>query len=372
MKNTVISATALCLAAGGVSAGALDRTGQPINPLFEDGRYIEFSLSYIRPDLTGVNTNPRLGPVGTQSGDIGVGTLAFGGAYKADINDRWSYALILDRPYLAEVNYPTVPGYFGSASSAEFNSVALTGLLQYNFNGGFSVFGGLRAQETDAKAAIAFAGNYTVEAEGDYGIGYVAGVAYEMPEIALRVSLTYSSEISHTNNVTEAVDTRAGRRTFNNTADFDTPQSLNLEFQTGIAQDTLLFGGVRWVDWSDFDLSPQVYSSSLVANQPLLSYVDDVTTYTLGVGRRLTDNWAVSGSLSYEENTENLFTNLGPVDGATSLGLAAVYTQDKMTVTTGIRYAWLGDTTTAVQGVRAAEFNDNTAVAIGVRVGYNF
>jgi long-subunit fatty acid transport protein len=242
--------------------------------------------------------------------------------------------------------------------------------LQYNFENGMSVFGGLRAQRTDAKAEIAFARNYTVEAEDDWGIGYVAGVAYERPDIALRVSLTYSSEISHANDVIENADILPTNRA--SVAEFETPQSVNLEFQTGIAEDTLLFGGVRWVDWSDFDLSPQAYSSAGFVGQPLLSYVDDVTTYSIGLGRRLSDTWAVSGSLSYEENTGNLFTNLGPNDGATSIGLAAVYTQGGMSITTGIRYAWIGDTTTAVQGNPAAAFNDNNALAIGVRVGYSF
>lgn len=370
MKLTSSTVTALCLVTGSASAGALDRTGQPVNPLFEDGRYIEFSLAHVRPDLTGRNINSSLGTVGTQSGDIGVGTFSFGGAYKADLNSRWSYALIIDQPFVAEVDYPTTPGYFGSNSSAEFNSTALTALLQYNFDGGFSVYGGLRAQETDAKAAIAFARSYTVEADSDWGIGYVAGVAYERPDIALRVSLTYSSEVAHENDVIENATILPANRA--SVAEFETPQSLNLEFQTGVAENTLLFGGVRWVDWSDFDLSPQAYSSAGFVGQPLLSYVDDVTTYTLGVGRRLSETWAVSGSISYEENTGNLFTNLGPNDGATSIGLAAVYTQGKVSVTTGIRYAWIGDTTTAVQGSPAAEFNDNDAIALGVKIGYNF
>jgi long-subunit fatty acid transport protein len=103
-----------------------------------------------------------------------------------------------------------------------------------------------------------------------------------------------------------------------------------------------------------------------------LSYEEDVTTYTVGLGHRINETWSVAGSLSYERNTGNLFTNLGPNDGQTSIGLAAIYTQGPMKITTGIRYARIGDTTTAVQGVPAAEFNDNDAVAFGVKVGYSF
>ena len=372
MRHYMSSAAALCLTAGTVSAGALDRTGQSVDVLFQEGRYAEFSFGYVSPDVTGENTNPIFGPVGAQSGDIGVSNLNFGAAYKSDFDEQWSYAVIVDQPYKAEVEYPTNPFYFGTDSSAEFDSLAITGLLQYNFGSGFSVYGGLRAQETEASATIAFAGNYDVEADADWGVGYVAGVAYERPDIALRVSLTYSSEIEHENDVVEQVDTPFGRQTFTSVAEFETPQSVNLEFQSGVAKDTLVFGGIRWVDWSDFDLSPQIYSSGLVAGQPLLSYEDDVVTYTVGLGRRLNETWSLAGSIGYEENTGNLFTNLGPNDGQTSLALAAIYRQDKITVTTGVRYVWIGDTTTAVQGIPAAEFNDNNAVAFGVKVGYNF
>lgn len=375
MRNYILSASALCLTAGGAHAGALDRTGQSIDVLFEEGRYIEFSVGYVSASVDGVARAPF--GAGIKSGDIGVDNFNFGGAYKADLNDRFSYAVIVDQPYKAEVDYPTSPGYFGSDASAEFNSLAVTALLQYNVSNGFSVYGGLRFQETEAAAEIPFARSYSVEADADWGFGYVAGVAYERPDIALRVSLTYSSEISHKNDVSETIDVNPDPlvvtlQDFESVAEFETPQSINLAFQTGVAANTLVFGSIRWVDWSDFDLSPAVYASPGAIGQPLLSYVDDVITYTVGMGYRINDTWSVAGSVAYEENTGNLFTNLGPNDGQTSVGLAAIYSRGNMKITTGVRYAWIGDTTTAVQGVPAADFNNNNAVAFGVKVGYSF
>ena len=370
MRTYITSVTALCMAAGGAYAGALDRTGQSVDVLFENGRYVEFSLGYISPEVDGKSINP-IGPfpAGGESGDIGVSNFNFGAAYKADLNETWSYAVIFDQPFKAEVEYPDATGYFAQGSTAEFNSYAITGLLQYNLESGFSVYGGLRFQRTDANAKIGFVNGYEVETSQDWGMGYVAGVAYEKPEIALRVSLTYSSEISHSNDVTETF-LNGAVATPESTADFETPQSVNLAFQTGIATDTLLFGSVRWVDWSDFDLSPDQYVGAV--NQPLLSYVDDTVTYRLGIGRRINENWSVAASIGYEENTGNLFTNLGPADGGESIGLAAIYTQGPVEITTGLRYLRIGDTTTAVQGNPASEFNNNDAVALGVKVGYRF
>ncbi len=372
MKTYFVCGAALCLAAGSAFAGALDRTGQSVDVLFEDGRYVEFSFSAVSPDLSGNSISAF--PNGTGSGDISPSYLQFGGAHKADLNDKWSYALILDQPFLADVNYPAGTGYFAAGSRAEFNSVALTGLLQYNLDNGTSVFGGLRLQQVDADAEISFAGipslnGYNVEANKDYGVGYVAGVAYERPDIALRVSLTYNSEVSHRTETLENSETLGGPNS--SVTEFETPQSVNLAFRTGIAPGTLLFGGVRWVDWSDFALTPANYST-LTGGASLLSYAEDVYSYTIGIGRRLNDTWSVAASLGYEETQGNLFTNLGPSDGQRSVGLAAIYSRGQMKITTGVRYVRIGDTTTGVSGNPAASFEDNDAIAIGVKVGYSF
>lgn len=373
MKHYLNGAAAVCLAAGGASAGGIDRSGQSIGALFEQGRYLEFSLTGVSPDLTGDSITAVL-PNGSGSGDIAPSYLRFGAAYKADINDQWSYAVILDEPFGADVDYPSGTGYFAQGSNAEFEARALTGLLQYNMGSGFSVYGGLRVQSVEADAQVIFATalgpalNYEAKADVNYGLGYVAGVAYEKPDIALRVSLTYSSEVSHSTDTRETNPGFAARET---STEFETPQSVNLEFQTGVAANTLLFGGVRWVDWSDFKLDPSLFAQ-LTGGSALLSYVEDVTTYTIGMGHRINDTWSVAATLAYEENTGNLFTNLGPADGQTSLGLAAIYRTGKYEITTGVRYIRIGDTTTAAFGNPAAEFDDNDALAFGVKVAYRF
>ncbi|WP_300029937.1 outer membrane protein transport protein [uncultured Roseobacter sp.] len=372
MRVSITSVTALCLAAGGASAGGIDRSGQSIGVLFEEGRYLELNAVSVTPELTGDARAPFAS--GSGSGDVAPSYFRWGAAYKADINDKLSYAIILDEPFGADVEYPGGTGYFASTSNAEFDSRALTGLLRYKLNSGFSVYGGLRIQSVEANADVNFVRPvgpplfYSANADVHYGVGYVAGLAYEKPEIALRVSLTYSSEISHSVDTNETV---LGFGSLSTSTEFETPQSVNLEFQTGVAADTLLFGGIRWVDWSDFALDPSLYQT-VTGGSNLLSYEEDVVTYTLGVGRRLNDNWSVAASLGYEENTGNLFTNLGPADGQESLSLAAIYSEGNYEITTGIRYIRIGDTTTGVSGTPAANFNDNDAIAIGVKIGFRF
>ncbi len=128
---------------------------------------------------------------------------------------------------------------------------------------------------------------------------------------------------------------------------------------------------MRWVDWSDFNIRPALYAAA-TGGASLVSYVDDVTTYSLGIGRRINDTWSVAASVAYEETTDSFVSNLGPTNGLTSLSLAAVYTVDKMKVTTGIRLVDVGDANTRGPVTPAGIFRGNEAVALGVKVGWNF
>lgn len=366
-KKLIAAGLMLAGLANAAQAGGIERTAQSVAPLFKEGRYLEFSLSGASPDVSGVQ-NIDIGPflAGAESGDILPSFIQLGAAYKADLNDTWSYALIFDQPFGADIAYPGGTGYFAFNSTAELRSYALTGLLQYNMPSNVSVYGGLRFQSLEAEASIPFGSNYTALAERDYGIGYVLGVAYEKPEIALRVSLTYNSEVKH-----ELPTTEFG--VFNSTTTVKTPDSLNLEFQSGIAENTLLFGSIRWVDWSEFTLDPIQWNTLVTMGRPLVSYGGDYTAYTIGLGRRLNENWAIAGTIGYETEINALTTNLGPTDGATSFGLAATYTMENTEITAGIRYIDIGNAGTQVGApVPGGVFEDNSAIAAGIRIGYTF
>ncbi len=363
MKRLFLMSAALMAMATAASAGGLERTPQSMAILFEEGRYMELSFGYVVPDVTGVGgpTNPT---PGAATGDILDSYFNLGAAYKADLSDTLSYAIIFDQPYGADTAYPTNTLYAFRGSTAEVNSNAITGVLQYNLGNGASIYGGVRAQSLQAEAFLPALGNYQIESNTDYKPGYLVGAAYERPDIALRVALTYHSEIEHELDLTES---NLANAPDTNTEDVILPQSLNLEFQSGVAEDTLVFGSVRWVEWSETVINPQLYAT-LVPAAPLVFYVDDRITYTLGLGRRLNETWSVLGSVSYEENTGNVTGNLGPVDGFTSISLGAIYRKDNMKITGGFRYADIGDATTFADGV----FTDNSAVAAGVRVGWSF
>jgi long-chain fatty acid transport protein len=362
MKRIVLATSAMiAAAASSAHAGGVERSTQSVAILFEQGRYAELSFGHFDPDVSGT--------LGVSSGDMAPSYNSWTLGYKMDIGDRMAFALVLDQPIGADVAYPTGTGYPLAGTTADLSSSAITGLLRYRFENNVSLIGGLRAQSVKGTVniiapAIGLA-NYGLETSRELDLGYVVGIAWEKPEIAARIALTYNSAITHDLDATET-----GLAPIPLTGSFETevPQSLNLEFQTGIAKDTLLFGSIRWVDWTAFNISPPVYSSPAAVDDALVDYASDRVTYNLGLGRRFNENWSGAVTLGYEKADGELTGNLGPTDGFKSIGLAATYTMDKMKITGGIRYVDIGDATTSI----GANFEGNSGVGVGIRIGYSF
>ncbi|RRH75130.1 outer membrane protein transport protein [Falsigemmobacter faecalis] len=367
MKTTIcLIAAASALTAGSVSAGGIERTSQSAGILFEKGRVAEISAGTVSPTLSGTDLT------GSASGNVAKDFRSFGFAYKADLNDRLSWAVILDQPFGADVSYPAGASVLLGGTAAKADARALTALMRYQMGNGFSVHGGLRLQQSSASVTLggaAYGGlsGYHVTLDRDTALGYVAGAAWERPEIAARVALTYNSEISHSYTPHETFS--GGATTTTATTKVKTPRSLNLEFQTGVAADTLLFGSVRWVKWSEFRLDPQ---SFVGASGGGLINLEDSTTWTLGVGRKFSETWAGSASLSYEKAGSRLVSPLAPSAGRLGATLAAVYTRDAMKITTGINYTRLGDASPQTANTARANFTGGKAIGVGMKVAFSF
>lgn len=367
-RFSIAAAAALAVWTTSVDAGGIDRSGQPIGPLFEPGNYVEFSFRSASPDVSGVGA--ATGPTpGAATGDSLDGFGLFGTALKFSVNDKIDTAFIFDQPFGADLAYPPSL-YFASGAVARLRSNAFTGIVRYKFNDNFSVYGGLRQQSMKASVVVPYVAGYTAAGANDNQLGYLVGAAFERADIALRVALTYFSPIEHNLSTVEtSALTPPGGLTSDTT--IETPQAINLDFQTGIAPGTLLFGGVRWVEWSKFEIAP-THFAAIAFGAPLVSFSDDRFTYTLGVGRKLNDRWAIAGQVVHEPQVGGFASNLSPVDGYTSVGLGVTYTQDNMKLQAGVSHTWVGDATTALFGVPAGDFSDNTALGFGMKVGFSF
>ena len=369
MRSYATAALAGCTICTTAYAGGLERTDQSVAVLFEQGRHLELGLTFGMPDVSGVGSAITPTP-DAASGDIGDSYTQFRFAFKDDINDRLSYAVIFDQPYGADITYES-SDYFASNSAASVETDTLTGIIQYNVNpsangGGISVYGGVRAQRLGADADIPFLGNYEVTTEADWGYGYLMGLAYEKPEIALRVSLTYGSEIEHQLPSEEQL----GLATGSSDTEITTPEYWQLEFQSGVAPKTLVFGSVRFVPWSDFEIAPQLYTTT--TGSPLAFFEDDRTTYRLGIARQFTQKQSGFFSIGYEKSTDNPTTNFTPVDGFMSYSVGTTYDfSDNGKIRVGVRYADVGDANTVLGGASPAGiFENNEAWGVGVSVSF--
>jgi len=361
MKNVFTAGAALLLTTTSVFALGLDRSGQPIGVIFEEGNYAELSFGFVMPSVDGND----LAPFGTTAtGNIAEDYGVVGLGYKRDIDDQLSFAIIIDQPYGADVSYDDANSVGLGGTEATLDSTAVTALLRYKVNENFSVHGGLRAQSTEAEitlagAAYGAANGYNVELDRHTGVGYTLGAAYEMPEIALRVALTYVSEIEHKFGTTD---------TFGSTADtkVTTPQAVNLDFQTGVAADTLVFGSIRWAEYSKVLVQPENFPSSI-------TNLEDGFAYNVGVGRRINEQFATSVSIGYEpKGDSDLVSPLAGTDGNYSVALGGEYTVDNVSISGGIRYIVLGDAFAQTADTERAEFKNNDAVAVGFKIGYSF
>ncbi len=353
MKHFLMTAAALAAAASSVHAGGVERSNQSVAILFEQGRYAELSFGHFDPTISGI-----AGGV-APSGDMASSYNTWSLGYKMDIGERMALAMILDQPIGANVAYPTGGTYPLQGATARLTSSAITALLRYKFESNVSVYGGLRYETVHGEVSLPTVAGYSLDTNHDAELGYVVGISWEKPEIAARVALTYNSAIIHTLDATEG-GPLAGESQF----DTEVPQSVNLEFQTGIAKDTLLFGSIRWQEWSAFEIDPVGYFPAT----PLVSYASDRVTFNIGVGRRFNENWSGSVSLGYEKPDGEVTGNLGPTDGFKSIGVAAIYTMENIKITGGVRYVEIGDATTTI----GSSFSGNSGVGFGLRVGYTF
>ncbi len=375
MKNIMSGIGVLLMTAAPVLAGGIERAPQSLSPLFEDGNYLELSFGGVDPEVSG-RDEPVFG--GRETGDVAQGYGFAGLAYKHQFTDKLSGTFIMEQPFGADLRYPGGESIALGGTRVEVNSTTYTALLRYKFDNNVSVHGGIRGSRAEGEVTLSGAAygplsGYNVKLDGAWGVGWVAGVAYEVPDIAARISLTYNSPVEHEFDTTES----SAFGQLDSKTKVKTPRSWTLEGQTGIAADTLLFGSIRWVNWSEFRVNPQV----LVAAPPSgfgidggLVELEDTTTYTIGVGRKFTEAWSGSVSFSYEPDGDDLVSPLAPTNGRKGVTLAAIYTMDRIKVTTGINYTRLGDAyaETGTPDVARARMSDNHAWGVGMRIGYQF
>ena len=301
---------------------------------------------------------------------------------------------------LAAVN-ATVGGS-GGGTQVEVETQNLSFLFGFQPTENWNFYAGPVYQTVKGKVklrgqAYSLYNGYDADIPEESAWGWLAGMAYQIPAIALKASLTYRSEVDYDINVRESIPTLGALALLGQNpatiaaaqgkSSITTPESINLDFQTGIMADTVAFANVRWVPWSDFAIQP--YKFGLVSkavgalvNQPngfnLVEYSDDQWSANVGVGRKVNDKWAGNVSVGWDSGAGNPISTLGPTEGYWNAGVGIQYSPaPNYFIAGGVKYFWLGDAkaqTGAQAGTNAyvADFSDNNAIAYGLKLGYRF
>lgn len=364
--------TSLVLAAG------LDRSGQSISAFLQSGNYAEAGISILDPKV--------------QSNQLKVNDMAEdyyfpSAAIKVQATEQISLGLLYDQPFGAESLYPSnnpVFGANGEATQVEVETHNLSALIGYQPTENWNFYAGPVYQTVQGKVSLrglayggaSKLGSYDINLKEDEAYGWLAGFAYQIPEIALRAAITYRSEIKHELDTSETFALGAVVRPNSNT-EVVTPQSVNIDLQSGVAKDTLAFANIRWVHWDQFAVKPTYLAAATQAArgkaQNLIDYSDDQWSITTGLSHKFNDKWAGSASVGYDSGAGNPVTTLGPVEGNWSIGLGAQYSPaQSYFIAAGVRYLWLGDADAQTGGNVVGSFEDNSALAYGMKIGYRF
>lgn len=263
------------------------------------------------------------------------------------------------------------------ATNVSISSQNFTGLLGVKLGEkkNIQIYGGPTIQRLEGDVhlrgdAYKTASGYDASIARNTDYGWMAGIAYLKPEIALKAALTYRSEIDHDVNVTENLPALGAAGVGTNEITITTPKSVNLDFQTGINPTTLLTAKARWVPWSDFAIKPTIYGNASGLN--LVSYDDDAWTAEVGLGKKLSPQLAISGAVGYDSGAGNPITSLGPVEGNWNVGLGAKYNlTPEWAVSGGVKYLMFGDAKANLpDGDIVGDFQDNDGWVYGVRLSY--
>jgi len=346
----------MALSASVANAGGFESSPLSTSFLYEQGGYVEVAHGKRNYDIKG----STYAPTGSAVKDQSTTSLSV----KFDMSDQIAVGFSNYRQGSIQLDYSGAGSAYASALPTVNLSIDARVLLgKYKWGENYSVIAGLK--QTIVKDAVAnifqSLGYAQSNISGTSEIGAVVGVAYERPDIAMRIELLKEQATSFELDTTNASIPSLTQKTKGSVPDYTT-----LNFQSGIANDTLLYGSVRKANWSANQLYVAPYSGAT-------SSFKDSTTYSLGIGRKFSENW--SGSLTYSTEKKGSKDSTSPLtitNGYQSVTVGAKYTKDNMSVSFGYNYTKIGDVDLTTTTLGTGNFVDNKVTGMGIKIGYSF
>lgn len=311
-------------------AGGFNRGSANLDGLFGDKATLNTGVTYVSPGrsyskVTGLKVQggivvPLTGGTGEISQDFTVPYFSIGAHFGENTNCVGSYA----KPYGAHTINNGDVIYHQKEQKLDTNEYGFTCSYGMDLSkGNLKLIGGVFYEELEFSQSRSFTEAFGVVGDStinvsSHDIGYRLGIGYEIPEYALKASLIYRSETEH--NV---------RGTFGNTpfatlavaggtpaaiagaiyganmsatayGNVTMPKNLELKLQSGINKTTLVYGSVKWTDWSVLKEVDLYDSYSNLEFTDVKLYFRDGLTITAGVAKRISEQLALTTSLTWD------------------------------------------------------------------------
>ena len=336
-KIFALALAATTVIAGAAQAGGFSRGNADTDILYEEGNFtMRAGVLYAAPQVKYDTINGAPSTDGVHSNSY----LLPSAAIKLDIVDNLSCAGTVSQPFGASASYG--PQSIAATHAAGGNGVVSEGFTSTELGltcgakfdagpGRAWLIGGIYLQNFDYAQTVTInplapgigGSNATLSFNDEYRLGYRIGAAYEIPEIALRGQVLYRSAVTH------SPDTSQGSFTglFGTLPAFGSgtlPQSVEVKLQSGVAPGWLVFGSVKWTDWSVL----QTLDYTILGPAPLggtreLEYAwRDGWTVSAGVGHKFNDMVSAQAALTWDRGvstTEDAFGDTWGLSGGVAL-----------------------------------------------------
>lgn len=379
-------------------AAAFEQSNQTIQSFFEKDHYAEVSFAWTNPNVSGqVQHTEILEQLGIQdfsTGQLANNQLVINAALKLQLHPQISWGFIYDQPFYVDVAYQYSPVFAGEpteieAADIEFDSHNLTSIFGYQPDPNWNLYAGLSYQTLEGNLSLvgesfSVFNGYHVQLEQNADWGWLAGISYQIPEYFFRSSLTYRSAINHQLQTTESLIVGTTTPSFTK---IQTPQSINLDIQTGLPSQNIFYAGLRWVNWQDFVIQPPKFGTVIdyaalefpeVKDIKMIDYQEDQWSAKLGIAHQWPSSMINSFEILWDSGTGNPASTLNPSDGYWGVGLG--YFQNFLKhwdIATGLYYLKFQKPKTnsnAVipQFVGLSAVDDNDVWVVGMKLGYHF
>ena len=348
----VLALSATSAHSGGWETGRLDS-----GVLYQDGNYVESSFGSLNYSINGTTQAGVTHGMAKDQNRMSVsGKLAIGD-FDIGLTSFSSGAIQMDGQNPAAAVPGLVPAGLSVVPSADVKVYTQALMVRYKLNDNFSLIGGARQVNLKASSVNTLQATYNVDATKKTGALY--GLAYERPDIALRLEVLRSESLSMPLTGGTTVDSGT----------LVVPEATTVNFQTGIAKDTLLMASAHKVSWG----TGQIKVVGLGGAPDVESEFSDTTSYSLGLGRKLSE--ATSASLTYSWEKGAGATSTSPFtmsNGSQTLSGGVSHKIGAVTISAGLSYTKAGDVTMVHSSGLSATYTGNNVKAFGVKIGYSF